>query len=66
MKGLIANTIIVISAFLFSFLLFIYIPNKIEENANSGVKVGEIWMWEKKEPNPFEILINSRIQTTNK
>jgi len=36
------------------YLLFFFIPKKFEENANSGVSKGEIWMYSSGKENPFE------------
>lgn len=36
------------------YILFIWIPKQIELNRNSGISVGEIWMYESGTENPFE------------
>lgn len=40
--------------FLGAYLLFLKIPKSLEEKANSGVSVGQIWMWKKSEKTPFK------------
>lgn len=37
-----------------AYLLFFYLPQKIRQKENSGVSVGEIWMYDSGNENPFK------------